>query len=89
MTDELTKRAGHLDVEALGQALGSAEAVLDSVDRPLAEVGIGGAVPLNAEEVPENATSTPTPVPPSTPASTGEVRIIDDIDLEEGKSDEQ
>ena len=75
--------------KALGQALGSAEAVLDSVDRPLAEVGIGGAVPLNAEEVPENATSTPTPVPPSTPASTGEVRIIDDIDLEEGKSDEQ
>ena len=75
--------------KALGPALGSAEAVLDSVDRPLAEVGIGGAVPLNAEEVPENATSTPTPVPPSTPASTGEVRIIDDIDLEEGKSDEQ
>lgn len=57
------------------------EATLAAVEKPLAEAGIGGYSPLSAEETEVVRASTESAEPVESLA-TGEIRIIDDADLE-------
>ena len=61
MTDELTKRAGHLDVEALGRALG-----VPAV-RVLGNRGVG--IPELRERLASTATWPTSPIAPPTEAA--------------------